>query len=104
MKESVKAYSRQKAIVKKALTQAGFEKIEINNGYYYFSGFATKNDKIIYFSLRDTRDTNTHNKALLIRTATDYTDFTGGSNYFSEVSNDCIKRLATGLVKRLANG
>jgi len=53
MKESISAYSKQKSITKKALRNAGFENIKVSNGHYYFSGFATKNNQVIYFSISD---------------------------------------------------
>ena len=92
MRESIKAYSKQKSTVKKALKTAGFENIKISNGHYYFSGFATKNEKVIYFSISDVR--HGWDERVLIRTAKDYRDFTGGGNNFAECENDTITELA----------
>lgn len=94
MKESVSIYSKQKNLTKKVLKDNGFENIEISNNYYYFSGFATKNEKIIYFSSGDVR-LNKNN--LLIRTATSYKDFTGGCNNFCTFENEEIRKLACAL-------
>ena len=88
MKESIKAYSKQKSTVKKALKNAGFEDIKISNGHYYFSGFATKNEKVIYFSISDVR--HFPEDKVLIRTAKDYKDFTGGGNNYAQLENDSI--------------
>ena len=95
MKESIKAYSKQKSLVKKALNQAGYESIKISNGYYYFSGFAFKGGNIIYFSIPDVRHNN--DDKLMIRTAKDYRDFTGGSNNFCQMDIESIQTLANRL-------
>ena len=95
MKESIKAYSKQKSIVKKALSQAGYESIKISNGFYYFSGFAFKGGNIIYFSIPDVRHFN--DDKLLIRTAKDYRDFTGGSNNYCQMDIESIQTLANRL-------
>ena len=97
MKESIKAYSKQKSLVKKALNQSGYESIKISNGFYYFSGFATKDGNIIYFSISDVRHSN--DDKLLIRTAKDYRDFTGGYNAYCEMDIESIQTLANRLTK-----
>ena len=109
MKDSIKAYSKQKSILKKALRDANFEDIKVSNGYYYFSGFAKKNNQTIYYSLSDVRhfnmssydkNLNYHGGAdLLIRSAKDYTDYTGGSNNFCSVDIEKIQELANNLTK-----
>ncbi len=99
MRESVKAYSKEKSLVKKALRDANFEDIKVSNGYYYFSGFAKKNNKIIYYSLSDVRHYSKNHNPLLIRTAKDYKDFTGGSNNFCLLDKENIQELANHLTK-----
>ena len=104
MKESIKAYSKQKSIVKKALRASNFEDIKISNGYYYFSGFAKKNNQTIYYSISDVRhgnilmvpfeDNSSSGKDLLIRTANDDKDYTGGSNNFCSLDINEIQKLA----------
>lgn len=94
MKESVKAYSKQRSIVRKALRDAKFEGIQISNGYYYFSGFARKNNKKIYFSISDVRHQGVVEERVLIRTARDYEDYTGGSNNFCGLEINEIQKLA----------
>ena len=96
MRESIKAYSKQKSTVKKALKNAGFENIKISNGHYYFSGFATKNEKVIYFSISDVR--HFPEDKVLIRTAKDYKDFTGGGNNYAQLENDSIVDKANYLI------
>ena len=92
MKESIKAYSKQKSIIKKALRDANFEDIKVSNGYYYFSGFAKKNNQTIYYSISDVRHFPEDN--VLIRTAKDYKDYTGGGNNFCSLEINEIQKLA----------
>ena len=95
-----KAYSKEKSIVRKALKQADFTDIKFLNGHYYFSGFATKNNKAIYFSIPDVRHFPPTGGAadLLIRTAKDYKDYTGGSNNYSSLKTEEIQTLANKLI------
>ena len=95
-----KAYSAEKSIVRKALKQANFTDIKFSNGHYYFSGFATKNNKAIYFSISDVRHfpPTGGGADLLIRTAKDYKDYTGGSNNYSSLKTEEIQTLANKLI------
>lgn len=95
-----KAYSAEKSIVRKALKQANFTDIKFSNGHYYFSGFATKNNKAIYFSISDVRHfpPTGGGADLLIRTAKDYKDYTGGSNNYSSLKAEEIQTLANKLI------
>ena len=95
-----KAYSAEKSIVRKALKQANFTDIKFSNGHYYFSGFATKNNKAIYFSISDVRHfpPTGGGANLLIRTAKDYKDYTGGSNNYSSLIVKDIQELSNKLV------
>ena len=94
-----KAYNTEKSIVKKALKQADFTNIKFSNGHYYFSGFATKNNKVIYFSISDVRHfpPTGGDADLLIRTAKDYKDYNGGSNNYSSLKIENIQTLANKL-------
>ena len=96
-----KAYSVEKSIVRRALKQADFTDIKFSNGYYYFSGFATKNNKAIYFSISDVRHfpPTGGDADLLIRTAKDYKDYTGGGNNYAELNIESIMELSTKLIK-----
>tara|TARA_Y100000361_G_C11091748_1_gene306805 strand:- start:50 stop:358 length:309 start_codon:yes stop_codon:yes gene_type:complete len=100
MRESIKAYSKQKSIVKKALRDANFEDIKLSNGHYFFSGFAKKNNKIIYYSISDVRFFKSNTGAdVLIRTAKDYKDYTGGVNNYCSMNINDIKELANKLTQ-----
>jgi len=76
---------------KKRLTEhfkaKGCTKIEMNYGFYYFSGFFTApSGQVYYFSCSDVRHFGY--TQLLIRTAKSYTDFTGGSNQYCELKKE----------------
>jgi len=52
-------------------------KIRYNIGHFTISGFFTKDNQVYYFSLPDIRHSK---KKILIRTALNYDDYTGGYN------------------------
>ncbi|MEA2037077.1 MAG: hypothetical protein U9O94_06185 [Nanoarchaeota archaeon] len=79
MRDSVKAYSEQKALIKKALKTVGFTDIEITEGYYYSSGFAKKNDKLIYFRIMNIKN-DCSNELIMLRTAKHRKDFSMKNN------------------------
>lgn len=64
------------------------ENITINGGHFYFYGFLTRRSdgQIFYFSISDVRFFT--GKAMLIRTAKGYEDFTGGHNQYIEVDEN----------------
>ena len=97
---STKSYSKEKSIVRKALNQANFTDIKFSNGHYCFSGFAAKNNKVIYFSISDVRHfpPTGGGTDLLIRTAKDYKDYTGESNNWSSLKTEEIQELANKLI------
>lgn len=73
----------------------GAELIKFNKGYFYISGFITKDKKFVYFSIPDVRfDYKNWYKDILIRTASSDKDFTGGTNHFTNINKfkeDCIE-------------
>ena len=74
-------FRKEKARLKKIFTEKGCTNFEMNYGFYFFSGFFTSpSGQAYYFSASDLRFFNYSN--LLIRTANDYTDFTGGINQY----------------------
>jgi hypothetical protein len=68
----------------KLLTSFDCSDIEIHKGHFYISGFFKHKSQIWYFSLEDVR----WNPTFLIRKATSYKDYTGGSNMFCDIDND----------------
>lgn len=73
----------------------GLELAGYSKGHYYISGFVQNREtkKFAYFSISDVRgNPNTWQKAVLVRTAKDTKDFTGGSNNF--VAYDVVAKVA----------
>lgn len=87
---SFKAFFRkEKKRLTEILTQKGCTKIELNYGFYYFSGFFTApSGQVYYISCSDTRHFGY--KRLLIRTAKNYSDFSGGSNQYSNIDKESL--------------
>jgi len=81
--EDFKRFARdfRKSIKEKLPERA--ELVNWNNGHYYVSGFVKRENKYVYFSISDVRffkdDWYGH---ILIRTAENDKDYTGGSNCF----------------------
>ena len=74
-------FNREKNRISRILWERGCKKVQMNYGFNYFSGFFTApSGQIYYFSCSDVRHWGYDQ--LLIRTATSYKDFTGGSNQY----------------------
>ena len=56
--------------------------VEMNLGHFYVSGFVSKNDEYVYFSVEDLRDYGNGFDRVLYRTAKNNKDYTGGFNRF----------------------
>lgn len=76
--------------LKNQFKKLGATNIVAEMHYKYLSGFFTVNEQVYYFS---TSDFDNYSK-LLIRTAKDYQDFTGGSNNFVAIKNGMYKTIA----------
>ena len=64
----------------------GSELVSYNIGHFYISGFIKNNDKFVYFTTSDVRfNVNEWLNNILIRTAKNDKDFTGGSNCFTSL-------------------
>ena len=76
---------------KKLLQNFNATQIKINKGHFYISGFFKVDNQWFYFSLSDVRSFqagSTHWGSLLVRTAKDAKDFTGGKNEYVVISED----------------
>ena len=79
-------FRKEKNRITKELTAIGCTNIELNYGFYYFSGFFTsKSGQVYYMSCSDVR--HFPYGLLLYRTAKDYKDFRGGSNQYVNSKN-----------------
>lgn len=82
-------FRKEKNRLKKILEARGCTKIELDYGFYYFSGFFTApSGQIYYLSSSDVRDFG-YNK-LLIRTAKHYKDWTGGMNQYCGIDAESL--------------
>ena len=91
--EDFKKFCREfKSFINKEIKKVGGTNYKQNNGHYYISGFFTVGDKIYYISLDDIRSGYFH-CSLLIRTAKNYQDFTGGRNHFLEIQDNLFNGL-----------
>ena len=76
-----KFFNNEKRRLKNILKEKGCTNIKIGYGFYYFSGFFTSpSGQPYYFSCSDVRHFG-YTK-LLIRTAKDYKDYSGGYNQY----------------------
>ena len=83
-----------RAELKKELeTNIGIKDFIFSKGHFYFSGFfTTNNNKHYYYSVSDVRGSEHNDREyMLIRTAKDYKDYTGGSNNNIEIKTDMFK-------------
>jgi hypothetical protein len=87
--EDYKVYFRKmKRKISKILKDKGCTDIKMSMQFYYFYGFFTSpSGQVYYFSQSDVRHFPDEHKRLLIRTAKDYKDFTGGPNQYCEIDS-----------------
>ena len=84
-------FRKEEKRISDILTKKGCTNIEMNYGFYYFSGFFTSpTGQVYYLSCSDVRHFGY--ERLLIRTAKDYKDYTGGSNQYVGTSDEDIER------------
>ena len=86
--EEFKAFVRDfKKAIKNNLP-VGYILADWNRGHFEVSGFISKNGKYVYFSISDVRYwQNAWYEHILIRTAKDTKDHTGGSNCYTSLEN-----------------
>ena len=82
-------FRKEKSRLTKIFKEKGCTNIEMNYGFYYFSGFMTASSgQVYYFSCSDVRHFGYD--TLLIRTANDYKDFRGGSNQYTNIDKNSL--------------
>jgi hypothetical protein len=82
-------FRKEKKRISAILTELGCTNIELDYGFYYFSGFFTApSGQAYYLSCSDVRHFGYDR--LLIRTAKHYKDYTGGSNNYVGVEKQNI--------------
>jgi hypothetical protein len=83
-------FRREKKRITEALKSLGCTAIELDYGFYYFSGFFTSaSGQIYYLSCSDV--SHFGYKQLLYRTAKSYKDYSGGSNQY--IDKDKLKEI-----------
>jgi hypothetical protein len=89
-KEFKSFFRSEKKRITESLTKLGCTKIEMDYGFYFFSGFFTsKSGQIYYFSVSDVRHFSYDR--IMYRTAKHYKDWTGGSNQW--INKDTIEKM-----------
>tara|TARA_R100001163_G_C5053474_1_gene190049 strand:+ start:116 stop:427 length:312 start_codon:yes stop_codon:yes gene_type:complete len=91
IKSSAETYKHIKKKLRTILKALGAKNIKFSNGFFRFSGFATFEKTIIYVSCSDTRESG--DPIILIRSASDYKDYTGGMNNFTPLDENRIKHI-----------
>jgi hypothetical protein len=77
------------------LKSIGATKIELSKGHFYISGFFSVNEQAYYFSIDDVRHCFYRDyPKMLVRTAKDYKDYTGGSNNYFKIEPGMSKIMA----------
>jgi hypothetical protein len=90
---STKQFSDFSRNIKKYIkdeTGIAFDLVTFNKGHFYFSGFLKNkvNGKHVYFSCPDVRYfPNAWYESLLVRTANDSSDYTGGDNNTCDIAS-----------------
>lgn len=89
--EQYKKFAREFKKTIKEETKDDFELVKFDVGAFYVSGFLkniAKPEKFIYFSISDVRHfRNEWHNHILIRTAENEKDYTGGPNHYTELSS-----------------
>jgi hypothetical protein len=88
-----------KTKIKEHIKNTGIELVSFEKNYYYVSGFLKKNNEFVYFSTSDYRNIFENDK-ILIRTAKNEKDFTGGRNNFTSINDfgNNINKLFTKII------
>ena len=74
--------------LRKLCRENGWELVNVGRNHYCFSCFFKKQDKFVYLSIADVRfSENTWYDRILVRTAKNDKDYTGGQNQFCNLPN-----------------
>ncbi len=79
----------------KLLRKAGCKDLVFNRGHFYVFGFFTSpSGQIYYYNLNDVRGMNHYSGyTMMYRTATSYKDYTGGSNQWVTIDENCVTNM-----------
>ena len=80
----------RKELVAELKKNVGIKEFTFSRGHFYVSGFfRTLKDKVYYFSISDVRHFKI--ETMLIRTAKDFNDFSGGGNNWITLKENMFK-------------
>lgn len=86
--EDYKSFERKYINYLKSIAKEyGWELVKANKNHYCFSAFLKHKYKYVYLSISDVRYSNDWFNKILFRTATSDTDYTGGSNQYTNLTN-----------------
>lgn len=86
--EELRAFARDFKKAVKGSLPVGCVLADWNRGHFEVFGFISKNGKYVYFSISDVRFwQNEWHDNILIRTAKDIKDYTGGSNCYTSLKD-----------------
>lgn len=78
--------TKYKNILKEIASNIGGELVSFNKNHYEFSAFVEKSGKFAYISISDVRHfSNEWSNRILVRTAKDKKDFSGGMNQYAKL-------------------
>ena len=87
--EFLKFYNKEKKRLSNLFTQKGCKNFEMYAGFNFFSAFFTSPSGQVYYIHFEDYRWNKYDE-LLIRTAKNYTDYSGGSNQYVGTSDEEI--------------
>lgn len=79
------------------LKKIGATKLLFSKGHFYLSGFFTIQEQAVYFSISDVRSafnfSRSGNPQMLVRTAKNYEDYSGGANKYVDIEPNMSKEI-----------
>ena len=90
--QDFKTFAREfKSMINEQIAKVGGTDYKQNVGHYYVSGFFTVNEQPYYISISDVRYFDVD--SILIRTAKDYKDYTGGRNNYRTIRDNMFENI-----------
>ncbi len=88
-----KFFRAEKKRITKILTEMGCTNVQMDYGFYFFSGFFTSSSGQTYYLMVHIDERPVSYKQILYRTAKDYKDYTGGGNQYVDKNKVSEMRL-----------
>ena len=87
-------YKRFCTAFRKEMKRIGVTQIKFSKGHFYLSGFFIYKRSVVYFKLSDVRSAFYQEPQLLVRTAKDFKDYTGGVNTYIKIKAGMSSEIA----------